>query len=145
MFLMGYSNGICGVISTKKHRCIEEYEELLEIIKRIIKESEDGSPIIVEGERDLKALRALGVKGTIIIYRSREDLMEKISMLKPAHVILLLDMDCEGEEKTMYLKKFLEGLVGNINLTYWNTLRKFRVFGLTTIESIPKILDKMVK
>lgn len=133
------------MISTKKHRHIEEYEELSEIIRRMIKESEDGSPIIVEGERDLKALRALGVKGTIIIYRSREDLMERISMLKPAHVILLLDMDCEGEEKTMYLKKFLEGLVGNINLTYWNTLRKFRVFGLTTIESIPKILDKMVK
>jgi 5S rRNA maturation endonuclease (ribonuclease M5) len=133
------------VISTKKHRHIEEYEELSEIIRRMIKESEDGSPIIVEGERDLKALRALGVKGTIIIYRSREDLMERISMLKPAHVILLLDMDYEGEKKTVYLKKFLEGLVGNIDLTYWNMLRKFRVLGLTTIESIPKMLDKMVK
>ncbi len=133
------------MISTKKHRHIEEYEELSEIIRRMIKESEDGSPIIVEGERDLKALRALGVKGTIIIYRSREDLMERISMLKPAHVILLLDMDYEGEKKTVYLKKFLEGLVGNIDLTYWNMLRKFRVLGLTTIESIPKMLDKMVK
>jgi 5S rRNA maturation endonuclease (ribonuclease M5) len=133
------------VVSTKKHRYIKEYEELLEIIKRIIKESEDGSPIIVEGEKDLKALRALGVKGPIIVYRSREDLMEKINMLKPAHVILLLDMDYEGEEKTIYLKKFLEGLVSNIDLTYWNILRKFRVFGLTTIESIPKILDKMVR
>ncbi|MCL7389859.1 MAG: hypothetical protein LZ173_08040, partial [Thaumarchaeota archaeon] len=75
------------MVSTKKHRYIKEYEELLEIIKRIIKESEDGSPIIVEGEKDLKALRALGVKGPIIVYRSREDLMEKINMLKPAHVI----------------------------------------------------------
>jgi hypothetical protein len=54
-------------------------------------------------------------------------------------------MDYEGEEKTIYLKKFLEGLVSNIDLTYWNILRKFRVFGLTTIESIPKILDKMVR
>lgn len=133
------------MVSTKRHRYIEEYEELLEIIKRIIKESEEGSPIIVEGERDLKALRAIGVRGPIIIYRSREDLVEKISMLKPAHVILLLDMDYEGEEETMYLKKFLEGFVGNIDLKYWNMLRKFRVFGLTTIESIPKILDKMVK
>lgn len=133
------------MVPSRKHRCIKEYEELLEIVRRLIKESEEGSLIIVEGENDLKALKAVGIEGTIITYRSREDLLEKINTLKPIHVILLLDMDYEGEEKTMYLKRFLEGLVKNIDLTYWRMLKKFRIFGLTTIESIPKILDKMVK
>lgn len=133
------------MIFTKRHKYILEYEELVEIVNKLAKELEEDSLVIVEGEKDLNALRSLGVKGAIIIYRSREDLLEKINMLKPSHVVLLLDMDYEGEEKTMYLKRFLEGFAEKIDLTYWNMLRKFRRLGLTTIESLPKILDKMVK
>lgn len=133
------------VTSTKKHKHIKEYEELVEIVNRIIKDSEEGSLIIVEGKKDLKALRSLGVKGAITTYRSREDLMEKIQTFKPVHIILLLDLDYEGGEKTISLKKFLEGSGEKIDLTYWNMLRKFKRFGLTNIESLPKILSKMVE
>ncbi|MEM2069262.1 MAG: toprim domain-containing protein [Nitrososphaerota archaeon] len=136
---------ICEVTTTRKHKHAQEYEEIVEIVKRMVRESEEGSLIIVEGERDLKALRTLGIDGDILIYRSRRDLLDKINMLRPAHIILLLDMDHEGEEKALYLKKFLEGSAEKIDLTYWNTLRKFRRLGLTTIESLPKILDNMVK
>ncbi len=128
----------------RKHKYTEDYEELLEIIGRIARESEYGSPIIVEGEKDVEALRAVGVKGTIMVYKSREELLHMIDSMKPVHVILLFDLDYEGVKKTLYLRKLLEGLVKNIDLTYWNMLRKFRKFGLTTIESIPRILDRMV-
>lgn len=128
----------------RKHKYIEDYEEFLEIIRNISRESEYGSPIIVEGEKDLQALRAVGVKGTIIVYKSREELLHMIDSIKPIRVILLLDLDCEGIKKTLYLMKLLEGFVKNVDLTYWNMLRKFRKFGLTTIESIPRILERMV-
>ncbi len=98
----------------RKHKYIEDYEEFLEIIRNISRESEYGSPIIVEGEKDLQALRAVGVKGTIIVYKSREELLHMIDSIKPIRVILLLDLDCEGIKKTLYLMKLLEGFVKNV-------------------------------
>lgn len=128
-----------------RRRCIGDYEEFLQILGEIVKESEAGSPIVVEGEKDLEALRAVGVRGTIIVYKSKQHVLRSIDSMKPARVILLLDLDYEGVNKTIYLKKLLEGSVKNVDLTYWSMLSKFRRLGLTTIESIPRILDRMVK
>ncbi|MCS7126001.1 MAG: hypothetical protein NZ929_03730 [Aigarchaeota archaeon] len=61
------------------------------------------------------------------------------------HVVLLLDIDEEGSKKTIYLKKFLEGLVEKVDLTYWNELKKFKSIGLTAVESLSNILDRLVK
>ena len=46
---------------------LKEFEELVEKLRR---DSEDGVPIIVEGERDARSLRILGIMGEIIPVKS---------------------------------------------------------------------------
>ncbi|MEN2975471.1 MAG: hypothetical protein ABDH32_07880 [Candidatus Caldarchaeales archaeon] len=127
----------------KRRKSIGEYEELLEWVRELVEESAGGSPIIVEGRRDLEALRALGIIGEIIIYKSPRQLIEKIRSVKTNHIVLLLDIDEEGYKKTIYVKKFLEGRVRNIDLTYWNRLKRFKRLGITTIQSLPHTLKRM--
>ncbi|MCF8885238.1 MAG: toprim domain-containing protein [Nitrososphaerota archaeon] len=123
---------------------IDVGEELQIIVERIIQESLNGVPIIVEGKRDLEALRNIGVKGEIIIFKSLRELVDKLRILNAKRVILLMDMDREGEDKTRYIKKFLEGII-EVDTAYWLKLYRYRYLGFTTIESFFKNIDKMVR
>ena len=69
--------------------------------------------IIVEGKRDEKVLRNLGVKSKIIKTQSgqqRSVLVDKISQLigKDGQVLILTDYDLEGIELQKYIEQGLE-------------------------------------
>ncbi len=86
---------------------IIEYEAVLEELEALREFSSD-HPIVVEGKRDIAALRHLGVGGRIYpisngtpFYEFCEDLLEYTD------VVLLTDLDRAGERLARRLKRYL--------------------------------------
>ncbi|MFH1332196.1 MAG: toprim domain-containing protein [archaeon] len=90
--------------------------------------------IIVEGEKDKKALRKLGVKNVISI--SRKPLFEFIEeiSLKHKEVIILTDLDREGKQLYHRLKQGLQKNGVRIDNQFRESL--FKETHLSQIEGI---------
>ena len=82
-------------------RLREKEEKILQILNELAAESEKGTPIIVEGKKDVEALRGLGVKGTVLSVKtggkSFLDVVYEIEKMGASEVILLLDFDRRGK------------------------------------------------
>lgn len=85
---------------------------LLEIIQNLDSKYES-LVIVVEGNRDVKVLRNLGVKATIIKtqsklprYRMIEQIVDEAG--ENGKVLVLTDFDLEGKELSRYIEKSLE-------------------------------------
>lgn len=113
-------------MSTHLQKKMEEVQRVLECL---IEESLKGTPILVEGRKDIQALRELGVAGKIFSAKtagkSQLDVMLEIEQSGQREIILLLDFDRRGKEWTQKLKQDLERIGTKPNLTFWN-----RLFGI---------------
>lgn len=72
---------------------MEDLEELLDLIEELKELSKEGWVIVVEGTKDARSLRDLGIEGEIVIFSGFLNTAEKI---KDRKVILLTDYDHEG-------------------------------------------------
>jgi 5S rRNA maturation endonuclease (ribonuclease M5) len=110
-------------LSTHLQRKVEEVQRVLECL---VEESMKGTPILVEGKKDIQALRELGVAGSIFSAKtagkSRLDVLLEIEQSGQREIILLLDFDRRGKEWTERLKQELERIGKRPNLTFWNKL-----------------------
>jgi 5S rRNA maturation endonuclease (ribonuclease M5) len=110
-------------LSTHLQRKMEEVQRVLECL---IEESMKGTPILVEGRKDIQALGELGVTGKVFSAKtagkSRLDVMLEIEQSGQREIILLLDFDRRGKEWTERLKQDLERIGTKPNLTFWNKL-----------------------
>ncbi|MCS7132392.1 MAG: hypothetical protein N3F65_02570 [Nitrososphaeria archaeon] len=118
-------------------------DEFSDIVGKLADESRHGIPIIVEGKRDEEALRRLGINGEIILMKSIRGLRRRLENRNLRRIILLLDLDNEGERLLKLLKKSLEGVVREIDVTYWKKLRVIKKMGFTEIESMHLFLRKL--
>jgi len=118
-------------------------DEFSNIVEKLARESKQGIPIIVEGKRDEETLRRLGVKGEIILIKSIRGLRRKLEGRDLRRVILLPDLDGEGEHVMKLVKKSLEGVVKDVDVTYWRKLRIIRRMGFTQIESMHLVFKKL--
>lgn len=88
-------------------------EELLEKIEEVLSELKTlnaDTPVIVEGESDIKALRELGLKGEIIQINRGQPLFnfcEEIAK-KHAKVVILTDWDRKGGHLCKLLRESLK-------------------------------------
>lgn len=117
-------------------RLKEVLEALYEINKRI--------PIIVEGKRDISALRKIGLVGDIIalhggkgLYEFCDDISERFQK-----IILLIDWDEKGESLYKNLSSNLRGM--------WEEFSAFREIikilcqkDIKDIEGIPTLLERL--
>ena len=124
----------------RRARLLDEFGEILEKLKA---DSRSGIPIIVEGERDAESLRRLGVLGEIITIKSIRGLRRRFEREDVREVILLLDLDREGEHVLKLVKKSLEGVVKQVNVNYWQRLKIFKRLGFTQIENLHQIPEKI--
>lgn len=118
-------------------------DEISEIIEKLANESRHGVPIIVEGKRDEEALRSLGIRGEVILIRSIRGLRRGLEGRGLRRVILLPDLDDEGEHLLRLVKKSLEGVVKEIDVTYWRKLKIIKRMGFTEIESVHLFIKKL--
>ncbi|MGC9094724.1 MAG: toprim domain-containing protein [Candidatus Bathyarchaeia archaeon] len=107
-------------------RLKEKEEKILQLLEGINEEAAKGKPIIVEGKKDIAALKALAIEGKIITAKtggkSFLELISEIERTSAKEVILLLDFDRRGKELTRNLKRYMEKTGIKTNTTFWSSL-----------------------
>jgi len=124
-----------------------DYEKSYEDLKKALLElSEENKkiPIIVEGEKDIDALRKLDLKGVIISLNkgmSLTDFCDHIAE-KYKEIIILTDWDRRGGYLCHTIEKNLRGRV-KCNLYYREVFAKNAV--IKTVEGLPSWIITMDK
>jgi 2,5-diamino-6-(ribosylamino)-4(3H)-pyrimidinone 5'-phosphate reductase len=125
----------------------EKEEKILRVLECLAEESAKGTPIIVEGKNDIKALRVLGVEGKIISAKtggkSILDVVSEVEKSAGKEVILLLDFDRRGKEWTKRLKQNLENAKTKINLTFWSKLQKLTGTEVKDVEGLASYMETL--
>jgi 5S rRNA maturation endonuclease (ribonuclease M5) len=107
-------------------RLKEKEEKILQILTVLAEESSKGKPIVVEGKKDVAALRAQGVTGIVLTVKtggkSFLDAVCEIEKMGVPEVILFMDFDRRGKEGTKRLKQSLERIKIKANTKLWRTL-----------------------
>ena len=87
----------------------EIYEDLLAVIEDLA-EANQTAPIVVEGERDVRSLRELGVSGKIIALNAGVSVFNLVETLGARHraAIVLTDWDRRGGQLCKLLRAALE-------------------------------------
>jgi len=102
-------------------------EEFLELWDKLRTESEqNGAVVVVEGERDRRSLRRLGLEGSIVLVHRGLTLSATAQRLL-AHgrrVVVLTDWDGEGGQLARRLREFLEAEQVPLDLEYRRRLAR---------------------
>lgn len=94
---------------------MEELKEFFDAIEELKELSKEGWVVVVEGAKDLRALRGIGVEGEILVFSGFLNTAERLNGRK---VIILTDYDAEGFEIEKGLLRALSsyGNVPNVDL-----------------------------
>jgi 5S rRNA maturation endonuclease (ribonuclease M5) len=130
-------------------RLKEKEEKILQVLDALAEESAKGTPIVVEGKKDVNALRALGVAGaTLTVKTGGKSFLETVSeieMMGVREVILFLDFDRRGKEGTKRLKRSLEQAKIKPNTKYWRALAALVGKEIQCVESLTSYLHTIRK
>lgn len=122
----------------------DQAEELIIVIARL-KEEGGRYPVIVEGRKDERALRAMGLSGTVLRLDTGKSVFNFCEGLRGEYdrVIILTDWDRRGGRLARALR---EGLMAN-GISYDVELRKQIAFlvrkEVKDVEGLPKLLSKL--
>ncbi len=119
---------------------LEELEEALAELR----EENKTTPIIVEGDKDIAALRTLEVAGEIIRFNTGQSVSDFCDAITRRYrkVILLTDWDRRGGRLCLQLKKNLENRIG-IDVSYRGVFAKR--CPCRTVEGMPSWLTTLRK
>lgn len=122
-----------------------DFKKSIEDLEKIIDElgEENRSiPIIVEGKKDIEALRKLDISGSIISVNAGVPLIDFCDKIAQEHtdIIILTDWDRKGGYLCRTIKKNLEGRV-NCNTKYRELFAKNAM--IRTLEGLPSWLETM--
>jgi 5S rRNA maturation endonuclease (ribonuclease M5) len=128
-------------------RLQEKLEKITQILTQLAEESAKGTPVLVEGKKDVEALRSLGVSGLVLTFKtggkSFTQAMHEIERTGALEVVLLLDFDRRGRQGTSYLKESLERAKIKPNLTFWRGLSALVGREIQCIESLTSYLQTL--
>jgi 5S rRNA maturation endonuclease (ribonuclease M5) len=128
-------------------RLKEKEEKILQVLEALAEESAQGKPIVVEGKKDVEALRASGVAGTVITVKtggkSFLDTVSEIEKIGFPEVILFLDFDRRGKEGTKRLKRSLERAKIKPNIKFWRALSALVGKEIQCVESLTAYLNTL--
>ena len=122
-----------------------DFKKSIENLEKIIDdlgEENRSIPIIVEGKKDIEALRKLDISGSIISVNAGIpliDFCDKIAQ-EQTDIIILTDWDRKGGYLCRTIKKNLEGRV-NCNTKYRELFAKNAM--IRTLEGLPSWLETM--
>jgi 2,5-diamino-6-(ribosylamino)-4(3H)-pyrimidinone 5'-phosphate reductase len=125
----------------------DKEEKILQLLECLAEESVKGTPIIVEGKKDIETLRKLGIEGTIIAAKTGgKTFLDAVSEIEKTHVkevVLLLDFDRRGKELTKNLKQHLEKTKIKVNLTFWLNLSNILSKEVKDIEGLASYMETL--
>jgi 2,5-diamino-6-(ribosylamino)-4(3H)-pyrimidinone 5'-phosphate reductase len=128
-------------------RLKEKEEKVLQILDALVEESAKGTPIVVEGKKDVETLRAFGVEGVILTAKtggkSFLDVISEIEQTGAVEVVLFLDFDKRGKEGTKRLKQNLERAKIKPNITFWHELSALLGKEIQCVESLTAYMETL--
>jgi 5S rRNA maturation endonuclease (ribonuclease M5) len=128
-------------------RLKEKEEKVLQILDALVEESARGTPIVVEGKKDVETLRAFGVEGTVVTAKtggkSFLDVISEIEQTGAAEVVLFLDFDRRGKEGTKLLKQNLERAKIKPNVKFWHKLSALLGKEIQCVESLTAYMETL--
>lgn len=120
----------------------KDFEDVEKLLDEIIDHSSQDAAVIVEGKKDRKALRTLGVKGPIHYISSSGtsalNFLENLPNYERA--IILTDFDSKGDELAEFCKKHLEKLGTEPISDLRKKLKSYLHKGISEIEGLEKFL-----
>jgi 5S rRNA maturation endonuclease (ribonuclease M5) len=108
-------------------RRAEAWEGFLKLWHEFLSETnDDASVIVVEGDRDLRSLRALGAGGPVVLLHSGRGMSRLVrSLAQPRHrVVVLTDWDREGGHLAHRLAELLVAEGVPVNMEFRRRLAK---------------------
>ena len=122
----------------------QQLDELEKLLRRL-RAANLESPVLVEGKRDVGALRALGLEGEVLKLNRGKSLVDRADALSRRYrkVIVLTDWDRKGVE----LHDRLVGLLRDAQVAtgdfLWSRLRLLAGGGCRTVEDLPTFLSQL--
>jgi len=119
-------------------------EKLTKLLDKLRDEAAGGTPIIVEGRNDAKALEALGIRGNLIQAKSyRGSLLQLVEGLNVhAGVIILTDFDRRGEQLAKFMAESFERQRVKVNLVYRRRLAAIIKTDVKDLEGLAAYIGK---
>jgi 5S rRNA maturation endonuclease (ribonuclease M5) len=119
-------------------------ESLEELISSLVEASDDGAAIIVEGVRDERSLRDLGVRGPIVRASGRPalELAEETAGAFKA-VVILTDWDRAGEELAKKMELHLQGTGAKVDFEKRERLKRMVRREIKDVESLSRFVERV--
>jgi 5S rRNA maturation endonuclease (ribonuclease M5) len=128
-------------------RLREKEEKILQLLEALAEESARGTPIVVEGKKDVETLCALGVAGKVVTVKTGSksflDVVSELEQMKAVEVVLFLDFDRRGKEGTKRLKQCLERARIIPNVKFWAALSALLGRDIQCVESLTAYLNTL--
>lgn len=115
----------------------------MEVLKNIKSERKE-IPIIVEGRKDVEALKDLGIERKIIKIKRGKSIFRIIEELRGKHekVIILTDWDPTGRRLCYKVKKACESNTIEYDIEYRKRMIKYLKKEVKDVESIPSFVKR---
>ena len=121
-----------------------DLEALEELIASLIDASYQGAAVIVEGRRDLQALRALGLPGPVIMASRRPALeLAEDAARSYSQIILLTDWDRKGDEMCKTIELHLRSVGSRPDREIRSRLGKLVKKEIKDVESLSRYAERM--
>ena len=128
-------------------RLKDKEERILHVLECLAEKSSAGTPIIVEGKKDIETLRVLGVEGKIISAKTGGktllDVISEMENISAREVILLFDFDRRGKEWTKRIKQQLERARIKPNITFWCELLSIVGRDVKDVEGLTAYMETL--
>ncbi len=128
-------------------RLKEKEEAITQVLSSLVEESAKGTPILVEGKKDVEALRALGVEGPVVTVKtggkSFLDIVLGLENSKASKVVLLLDFDRRGKQGTNRLRQIIEHAGIEVSLEFWRALLGSAGNDVQCVEGLVSYLENL--
>lgn len=125
---------------TSRNQSLEEKNEKLEsLLQKLIDESQEGAVILVEGSKDVKTLRRIGITGKISCVKNIRiplcDYLQEYVDSKD-EIIILTDFDRRGVQLASKMTNYLEKSGKPVNLKFWLEMRGFITRDIKDVEGL---------
>ncbi|MDQ1279799.1 MAG: hypothetical protein QG670_1061 [Thermoproteota archaeon] len=128
-------------MSTRDER---KLELLIKLLERLNKEDRKCTPILVEGKKDLLALRRLGIGGEIIcVKNSGKVLVDSLDEIQSEEIILFVDFDEYGIALAKDIIQYLERKGVKVNSVIWKEIKAMVKRDVKDVEGLPSYLEKL--
>lgn len=103
------------------------------------------APILVEGERDVAALRELGFEGTILKLNKGDSIVGRADELSQIYkkIILMTDWDDKGVQLHDSLRRLLVDSEVWAEDFFWLRLKKLCGNGCRAVEDLPRLISAL--